>query len=552
MYYSQRSLPPSYQVQTQSNDLRLVLGGLMESTLWTQEGVAEIIHEINSLATYPDLPIRAFQEFLLLALSLPEAHDCVVTVMLAILMYAKGISETRALVALKMVEEALDALASGGDYTIESKTEVAAYSTLLWSLGDKLAAQRAQSQSAAAWFQLAAHPALTQLELDGSARCWRKAALCYIRAGDNSSARALLERCSPAEASTQYLSFLVALQQGDDTTAIQAVKSIVSCPDLDGRQVVLMASAEDPGAHNVAKHYCTTSALLMVDYRRLMSDKVDATFCLQMAQVMYACFCGKVFLYRDMSPGSSKAELLEQLLAYLPHCHASIADLNSEPTTADVKREMMKMLDITSVELFCEAQDWDGLRMIVETIIAKQKKEQTDMEEVRSTSTLEAIQDVLAGYPACPTRLTFSVLEAILETFVIALDSDVAPFSRWTRSGLTVLLNRGEKGDDKKAAEVVMKALKVMSSSIGVDSYPEDEKEWLFAQVWNKGLDFHGKGQIALAKWWTDMGLALAKHVPLEEGRMEQKADGSLGTFKEYQQGFGSVSRSLISYDPVR
>jgi hypothetical protein len=78
---------------------------------------------------------------------------------------------------------------------------------------------------------LAAHEAFAELGNENFSRCFRsipkislgsilscvvrrKAALCYIKSGDYGSAQDLIGQCPANEASTQYLSFLVAVQQG--------------------------------------------------------------------------------------------------------------------------------------------------------------------------------------------------------------------------------------------------------------------------------------------------------------------------------------------------
>lgn len=78
-----------------------------------------------------------------------------------------------------------------------------------------------------------------------------KAALEYINGGDMDRAKEQLQDCPAAEASTQYLSFLVAVNTGREVAgeleeasvthpATTAVEQILNCPDLDGKQLLLM------------------------------------------------------------------------------------------------------------------------------------------------------------------------------------------------------------------------------------------------------------------------------------------------------------------------
>jgi len=68
-----------------------------------------------------------------------------------------------------------------------------------------------------------------------------------------SAAQAQLDLCPPTESATQYLSFLIAatenrplagksrLFKSSDLSAIAAVEAILTCDDLEGKQLLLMA-----------------------------------------------------------------------------------------------------------------------------------------------------------------------------------------------------------------------------------------------------------------------------------------------------------------------
>jgi hypothetical protein len=68
-----------------------------------------------------------------------------------------------------------------------------------------------------------------------------KAALAYINAGDHEAAAKLIEQCPAGEAATQYLRFLVAINRGSVEATIEAVHLIIECPDVQGKQLILMA-----------------------------------------------------------------------------------------------------------------------------------------------------------------------------------------------------------------------------------------------------------------------------------------------------------------------
>jgi hypothetical protein len=99
----------------------------------------------------------------------------------------------------------------------------------------------------------------------------RKAALAYITGGHFLQAQDMLDGCNPTEAATQYLLFLVAVEQkretggtrfgqskfeGDaDPSAINAIKAILECPDVSSQILQLMASlALDKAGDTVVQH----------------------------------------------------------------------------------------------------------------------------------------------------------------------------------------------------------------------------------------------------------------------------------------------------------
>jgi hypothetical protein len=78
-----------------------------------------------------------------------------------------------------------------------------------------------------------------------------KAVLAYIHGDDAERAKEQLQDCPAGDAATQYLSFLVAINTGRETAgelqksittnpATTAIERILGCPDLDGKQLLLM------------------------------------------------------------------------------------------------------------------------------------------------------------------------------------------------------------------------------------------------------------------------------------------------------------------------
>lgn len=48
----------------------------------------------------------------------------------------------------------------------------------------------------------------------------RKAAICYVRLGDFTSAQQAIKQCPPDQAPTQYLAFVLAVYQGESTESV--------------------------------------------------------------------------------------------------------------------------------------------------------------------------------------------------------------------------------------------------------------------------------------------------------------------------------------------
>jgi len=129
------------------------------------------------------------------------------------------------------------------DSIVRSRISPTAYtfaSKLLWQYGDRHYHAKEWSQ-AADWFVAGSHQLFRNSSPTASAKCFRKAALCYIEQREYAQASTMIRRCPTNEAKTHYVMFLIAVYQGLEDEAIRAVRDIQKAPDFD-RNMLLLAT----------------------------------------------------------------------------------------------------------------------------------------------------------------------------------------------------------------------------------------------------------------------------------------------------------------------
>ncbi|KAF9467007.1 hypothetical protein BDZ94DRAFT_1212000 [Collybia nuda] len=112
--------------------------------------------------------------------------------------------------------------------------------TLLWQYGDRHYHAKKWGE-AADWFLAGSHKLFGIRSPSASAKCFRKAALCYIEQGEYARASTVIRRCPANEAKTHYVMFLTAVHQGLEDEAVTAVQDILKAPDFD-RKMLLLAT----------------------------------------------------------------------------------------------------------------------------------------------------------------------------------------------------------------------------------------------------------------------------------------------------------------------
>ena len=93
---------------------------------------------------------------------------------------------------------------------------------LLWQYGDRHY-HAGRWKEAADWFGCGTHPVFASLGPVSSSKCSRKAALAHLKRKDYAHAGSIIRRCPDGEATTQYVTFLIAVHQGSWALGLTAL-----------------------------------------------------------------------------------------------------------------------------------------------------------------------------------------------------------------------------------------------------------------------------------------------------------------------------------------
>lgn len=83
----------------------------------------------------------------------------------------------------------------------------------MWQFGERHYNAKAWDK-AADWFLLGTHDVFKSMAPNNNAKCFRKAALCYLQLKEYGRATAVVRHCRNNEAATHYIVFLIAINQG--------------------------------------------------------------------------------------------------------------------------------------------------------------------------------------------------------------------------------------------------------------------------------------------------------------------------------------------------
>ncbi|KAG6819251.1 hypothetical protein H0H93_013770, partial [Arthromyces matolae] len=224
---------------------------------FSETNVTDILQDLRTIHNHHTLVTAVHQYCLEKGLACRgTGDDCVDRLLLSLIFHcAKDEDHERALKTIDMVFDSL----------CQAEVELAtipttACLTLVWQYGDRHYHAKKWAE-AADWYLAGSHKLFRPSNPTASAKCYRKAALCYIEQRDFARAATVIRRCPTNEAKTHYVMFTIAVHQGledegsaapistsgrtvtdiSPLVAIRAVREMVDASDFD-RSMLLLAT----------------------------------------------------------------------------------------------------------------------------------------------------------------------------------------------------------------------------------------------------------------------------------------------------------------------
>ncbi|TFK28437.1 hypothetical protein FA15DRAFT_60912 [Coprinopsis marcescibilis] len=213
------------------------LKAIIDYTTWSEANITEILQELRAFSHHRILLAEVHKYCIHHAVQQKEneEHYADRFTLSMIFHCSKDENHSRGIQTLNDV------------FTLLSETDVdfgraaiTACLSLLWQTGGRYYKAKKRAQ-AADWFLVGSHQFFKKNSPSTAAKCFRKAALCYLEQKEYSKASTIIRRCSLNEARTQYIIFLTAFHQGLEEEAICAIKAIQAAPDFD-RTMLLLAT----------------------------------------------------------------------------------------------------------------------------------------------------------------------------------------------------------------------------------------------------------------------------------------------------------------------
>ncbi|KAJ7223591.1 meiosis protein SPO22/ZIP4 like-domain-containing protein [Mycena pura] len=233
---------------------------IIDHMTFCETNITDILQDLRTLSNQHVLVTNVIQHCLqrLLA-SGDRAPDCVNRLLLSLIVHcSKDDDHSR---AITTIDSAFTA-------TFEAECNIlelpaTACLTLIWQYGDRHFNAKRWSP-AAEWYLTGSHQLFRAACPRSGAKCFRKAALCYIEQKEYARAATVIQRCPSNDAATLYVLFLTAVHQGSslyppaacthtsyapeprraaglDDEAIRAVREMVKAADFD-RKMLLLAT----------------------------------------------------------------------------------------------------------------------------------------------------------------------------------------------------------------------------------------------------------------------------------------------------------------------
>ncbi|KAH7925693.1 SPO22-domain-containing protein [Leucogyrophana mollusca] len=219
----------------------LALQSIIDNMTFSEENLTDILQELRTLSQLHTLVTTATQYCLRRALGLPESSMMTTQEQPKtwVIPSKASLSDPSPIVAISAWPAHRFHPLEVAEADIElPKISATACLTLFWQYGNRHY-HAARWAEAANWFICGTHTIFRSLGSANNAKCFRKAALCYLQQKEYAKAASIIRRCPCNEATTRYVVFLIAVHQGLEDEAITAVRSMAEAPDFDRKMLLL-------------------------------------------------------------------------------------------------------------------------------------------------------------------------------------------------------------------------------------------------------------------------------------------------------------------------
>ncbi|KAJ7030194.1 meiosis protein SPO22/ZIP4 like-domain-containing protein [Mycena alexandri] len=290
---------------------------IIDHMTFCETNITDVLQDLRTLSNQHVLVTAVNQHCLQQLLAAQGVEpDCVNRLLLSLIVHcSKDEDHSRALAA---IDSAFTATFEA-EYNL-LKLPATACLTLIWQYGDRHFNAKRWS-AAADWFLAGSHQLFRAACPTSGAKCFRKAALCYIEQREYARASAVIRRCPSTEATTHYVLFLTAVHQGLDDEAIRAIRDMVKAADFD-RKMLLLAT-------QISHESEMKTVLLSVLEALLKTLKIENNGeTVVEAMTLIRCII-RLVLKLLVEPASNKPVLIETLIS-----HFHIAKILAEAACA--------------------------------------------------------------------------------------------------------------------------------------------------------------------------------------------------------------------------
>ncbi|KAJ7791757.1 meiosis protein SPO22/ZIP4 like-domain-containing protein [Mycena olivaceomarginata] len=281
---------------------------IIDHMTFCEANITDILQDLRTLNNHT--LVTAVNHYCLqqLLASLDVNSDCVNRLLLSLIVHcSKDEDHSRAIAAIDLAFTAT----YEAEYNVLNLPATACL-TLIWQYGDRHFNAKRWS-AAADWFLAGSHQLFRAGCPASGAKCFRKAALCYIEQHEYAKASAVIRRCPSNEATTHYVVFLTAVHQGLDEEAIRAIHDMVNAADFD-RKMLLLAT-------QISHESEMKPVLLSVLEALLKTLKIkNSGEAVVEAMTLIRCII-RLVLKLLVEPASNKPVLIETLIS---HFHTGV------------------------------------------------------------------------------------------------------------------------------------------------------------------------------------------------------------------------------------